>query len=138
MRIKNFKTALVIALITIAVMALYTPIIAIAQDAAGAATDAISKSPDKAWYLVLYNTLGGTAISFAVAFLKRWQIVNDHPKATALILSFLATIIPILAGFPFAASGPGMVIVGLLTQLLSATGTHEWISKPLGKMGEAE
>jgi peptidoglycan/LPS O-acetylase OafA/YrhL len=83
------------------------------------------------WYLMLYNTLGGVAISFLISFLKNASIVKNHPKLTAMIVSVIATIVPVLAHAPFAAKGAGPIVVSILTQLAAAIGTHEAVTQPL-------
>jgi peptidoglycan/LPS O-acetylase OafA/YrhL len=83
------------------------------------------------WALMLYNTIGGAAISFLISALKNWSVVKSHPKWTALAVSVLATAIPMLSSAPFAAKGFGPVVVSILTQLAAAIGTHEAVTQPI-------
>jgi uncharacterized protein involved in response to NO len=80
---------------------------------------------------MLYNTLGGVAISFLVSALKNWAWAKGHPKIMAAALVILAQVIPALAHAPWAASGVGAVAVGFVTPLFAAIGTHEAITQPI-------
>lgn len=90
---------------------------------------AIAQNPNQDWLLLLYNTLGGSIISWIVAALKNSRFVKEHPKKIAFVLSLAATLIPVLAQAPFAASNWGTITISIATQLLAAVGTHEILNK---------
>jgi len=113
MRITHTFLSLAVILLLIA------PVVA--QEAAPVPT----QTPGQGWYLVVYNLLSGAVLSFLVTAFKNSQWIKDHAKLVAFILSILATVIPAVAGLPFAADGLGMIAVSIATQFMAAVGTHE-------------
>lgn len=102
---------------------------------AQAAAPVPTQEPGQGLWLVIYNLFGGAVVSFLVALFKGSQWVKDHAKVVALALSVAATLIPTLAGLPFAADGIGMVLMSVASQFFAAIGTHEAVSKQVAKIG---
>lgn len=114
-----------IKLLVITIVILALQIICFAQSD----STQIAQNPNQDWILLLYNTLGGSVISWVVAALKNSEQIKAHPKLTAFLLTVCATLVPVLAQAPFAASGWGAITISIATQLLAAVGTHEIVNK---------